>query len=115
LPVDPAGSLMGTAWSQWYASSGAQGTKPDDPAMLRIYELMQSAPSLAEDKRNEAAREIWRLVADNKWQIGLVGQAPGSQGNRIVSDRLGNIPQRICISQHCRPPWSARPEQWYFR
>jgi len=115
LPVDPAGSLMGTAWSQYFASSGAQGTKPDDPAMLRVFELMRNAPTMPEQQRNEAAQEIWRLIADAKWQIGLVGQAPGSQGNRIVSDRLGNIPARICISQHCRPPWSARPEQWYFR
>jgi peptide/nickel transport system substrate-binding protein len=115
LPVDPSGSLMGTAWSQYFISDGAQGLKPEDPTMLRIFDLMRAAPTLAEQQRNETAREIWRLVADAKWQIGLVGQAPGSQGNRIVSDRLGNIPSRICISQHCRPPWSARPEQWYFR
>ncbi len=115
LPVDPAGSLMGTAWSLWFASGGTQGRKPEDPAMLRVFELMRTAPSLAEDQRNAAAQEIWRLAAENKWQIGLVGQAPGSQGNRVVSNRMGNIPERICISQHCRPPWSARPEQWYFK
>jgi hypothetical protein len=44
-----------------------------------------------------------------------VGQAPGSQGSRVVSDRMENVPARVCISQHCRPPWSARPEQWFFR
>jgi peptide/nickel transport system substrate-binding protein len=115
LPVDPAGSLMGSAYSQWYASGGASGVKPEDPNLLRVYELMRSAPTKGEDDRNEDAREIWRLAADAKWQIGLVGQAPGSQGNRVVSNRMGNIPERICISQHCRPPWSARPEQWYFR
>lgn len=115
LPVDPAGSLMGSAYSQWYASGGTSGLKPDDPNLLRVYELMRLAPSKGEDERNAIAQEIWRLVADAKWQIGLVGQAPGSQGNRVISNRLGNIPERICISQHCRPPWSARPEQWYFR
>ncbi len=115
LPVDPAGSLMGTAWSLYFISNGTQGTKPDDPAMLRAFDLMRDAPTMPEQQRNEMAQEIWRLIADAKWQIGLVGQAPGSQGNRIVSDKLGNIPARICISQHCRPPWSARPEQWYFR
>jgi len=115
LPVDPAGSLMGSSYSQWYASGGTSGTKPDDPAMLKVYEMMRAAPSQPEEQRNETAREIWRTIADAKWQIGLVGQAPGSQGNRVVSDRLGNIPGRVCISQHCRPPWSARPEQWYFR
>lgn len=115
LPVEPTGSLMGSAYASWYASGGTAGMKPDDPSLLRVYELMRVAPTKGEDERNEIAREIWRLVADAKWQIGLVGQAPGSQGNRVISNRLGNIPERICISQHCRPPWSARPEQWYFR
>ncbi len=115
LPVDPSGSLMGTAYSQWFASGGTSGTKPSDPSLLRIYELMRAAPSLPEAQRNETVQEIWRLVADQKWQIGLVGQAPGSQGSRVVSDRLENIPDRVCISQHCRPPWSARPEQWFYK
>jgi peptide/nickel transport system substrate-binding protein len=115
LPVDPAASLMGSAYSQWYASGGSAGLKPTDPALLRVYELLRIAPSQPEEQRNAFAQEIWRLAAEQKWQIGLVGQAPGSQGNRIVSDRLENVPSRVCISQHCRPPWSARPEQWYFR
>ena len=115
LPVDPIGSLMGTSYSQWYVSNGAGGTKPTDPVLLKVYELMRAAPSLPEDARNAQAQEIWRLIADQKWQIGLVGQAPGSQGSRVVSDRLENIPGRVCISQHCRPPWSAHPEQWFFK
>ena len=115
LPVDPAASLMGTAYSLWFASNGSAGTKPTQPELLRVYELLRLAPSLPEAERNKAAQEIWRLVTDQKYQIGLVGQAPGSQGNRVVSDRLENVAERVCISQHCRPPWSARPEQWYFR
>lgn len=115
LPVEPARSLMGSAYSQWYASGGSAGLKPTDPALLRVYELMRTAPSQPEARRNEFAQEIWLLAADQKWQIGLLGQAPGSQGIRIVSDRVENVPSRVCISQHCRPPWSARPEQCYFR
>jgi peptide/nickel transport system substrate-binding protein len=115
LPVDPSGSLMGSAWAHWYATGGKAGLQPDDPGMLRVYDLMRSAGSKPEAERNAIAQEIWRIVADAKWQIGLVGQAPGSQGSRVVSDRLENIPARVCISQHCRPPWSARPEQWFFR
>jgi peptide/nickel transport system substrate-binding protein len=115
LPVDPSGSLMGSAWAHWYASGGSAGTKPDDPAMLHVYDLLRSASSKPEAERNATAQEIWRIVADAKWQIGLVGQAPGSRGSRVVSDRLENVLARVCISQHCRPPWSARPEQWFFR
>ena len=115
LPVDPQSSLMGGAWSQWFASNGASGIKPDDPDMLRVYDLLRSGSTQKEAERDATAQEIWRIVANAKWQIGIAGQAPGSQGNRIVSNKLENIPGRICISQHCRPPWSARPEQWFFK
>jgi len=115
LPVDPAGSLMGSAYAQWYVSGGTKGLRPAQPEMLRVYDLMRAAPGQPEAQRNALAREIWRIVADQKWQIGLVGQAPGSQGTRVVSDRLENVPARVCISQHCRPPWSARPEQWFYK
>jgi peptide/nickel transport system substrate-binding protein len=115
LPVDPSGSLMGSAYSQWYNSGGRSGLRPAQPEMLHVYELMRSAPSLPEAQRNATAQEIWRIITDQKWQIGLVGQAPGSQGTRVVSDRLENVPARVCISQNCRPPWSARPEQWFYR
>jgi peptide/nickel transport system substrate-binding protein len=115
LPVDPGGSLMGSGYSHYYASSGTAGLKPDQPEMLRIFDLMRMAPTHTEAERNDYAQEIWRILADQKYQIGIVGQAPGSQGTRIVSNKLENIPSRVCISQHCRPPWSARPEQWFFK
>ncbi len=115
LPVDASASLMGSAWAQWYVTEGKAGMKPEDPHMLRVFDLLRAAASKPEAERNATAQEIWRIVADQKWQIGLVGQAPGSQGNRIVSNKLENIPGRVCISQHCRPPWSGRPEQWFFK
>ena len=115
LPTDPSDVMMGSAFAQWYVSNGARGTKPTDPVLLHVYDLLRSAASKPEAERNALAQEIWREIADQKWQIGLVGQAPGSQGARVVSDRLENIPARVCISQHCRPPWSARPEQWFYR
>jgi hypothetical protein len=34
LPLDPSGSLMGTAYSQWFASGGTTGTKPEDPDLF---------------------------------------------------------------------------------
>ena len=115
LPTDPADVMMGAAYAQWFVSDGARGTKPTDPALLHVYDLLRAAPSKPEAERNALARDIWRIIADQKWQIGIVGQAPGSQGARVVSDRLENIPARVCISQHCRPPWSARPEQWFYK
>jgi len=25
------------------------------------------------------------------------------------------VPERTCVSQHCRTPFSGHPEQWYYR
>jgi hypothetical protein len=43
--------------------------------MTGLVPVIHSAPSLPEAQRNATAQEIWRLVADKKWQIGLLGQA----------------------------------------
>jgi hypothetical protein len=71
---------MGSAWSRWFATDGKAGTRPQDPDMLRVYDLMRAAGGQPETQRSTTAQEIWRIVANAKWQIGLVGQAPGSQG-----------------------------------
>jgi tripartite-type tricarboxylate transporter receptor subunit TctC len=39
----------------------------------------------------------------------------GHLGTRVVNERLGNVPARTCVSQHCRTPWSGHQEQWYYR
>jgi hypothetical protein len=36
-------------------------------------------------------------------------------GTRVVNLKLENVPERVCTAQHCRTPWSAHPEQWYYK
>jgi peptide/nickel transport system substrate-binding protein len=115
LPVDMSGGMGSRAYAQWFGSSGRDGVKPTDPALLRAYELMNAAASQPEAERDRIAQEIWKLSVDNQWNIGLVGLSPAFMGVRVVSDRLQNVPERTCISQHCRTPWGAHPEQWFFR
>ena len=47
--------------------------------------------------------------------IGTVGQSPALMGVRLVSRKLGNIPSRVCIAQHCRTPGSSRPETFFYQ
>ena len=115
LPVDSTTGYFGAANALWYSSNGASGIKPKEPELIRAYELMRRAAGEPQDVRDKTAQEIWRLIADQAWGLGLVGQSPAFMGVRVVSERLENVPARICISQHCRTPWSAHPEQWYFR
>lgn len=115
LPADPQSSQGGVGHAKWYASSGALGLKPEIPEMLKAYDMLRAAPGVPEAERNKIAQEIWKIAVDQVWAIGLVGQSPTFMGTRVVSLKLENVPERVCISQHCRTPWIARPDQWYFK
>jgi len=115
LPVDIGNGILGMDLARWYASNGAMGTKPADPHVLRVMEMFRSATTLKEDERNRLAQEIWRIVIDQQFSIGICGQSPAFAGVRMVSRRLGNIPERVCIAQHCRTPASSHPPTWFFK
>jgi peptide/nickel transport system substrate-binding protein len=115
LPIDPQSSFGGAAYAQWYSSNGAIGIKPTDPELLKGFEMLRSAASQPEERRTQIAQEIWKLLVDQVWSIGMVGQSPAYMGTRVVNVGLENVPTRTCISQHCRTPFSGHPEQWYYR
>ena len=115
IPVDPTEAYMGPDYAVWFASNGAQGTKPDDPDLLEIYELFREASGLKEEGRNKNAQEIWKILVEQQYGIGMVGQSPALMGVRIVSNKLGNIASRVCIAQHCRVPGGSHPETWYYK
>ena len=115
LPVDVANGILGIEFARWYASNGAQGTKPTDPHILRALEMFRTATTQPEAERNRTAQEIWKIMVDQQFTIGTCGQSPALMGVRMASRRLGNIPGRTCIAQHCRTPGSARPETWFYK
>lgn len=116
IPVDPTEAYMGPEFATWYASNGAQGRAPTDPQMLKIYDLFKSASGQREaGDRDKTAQEIWKILVDQQYAIGTVGESPAQFGVRIVSTKLGNIPSRACIAQHCRTPSSSHAETWYFK
>jgi peptide/nickel transport system substrate-binding protein len=115
IPVDPTEAYMGPLFAQWYASNGAQGEKPVDPNWLKIFDLFRSAASQQTEERYKTAQEIWKILVDQQYGIGIAGQSPAFMGVRLVSNKLGNIPSRVCIAQHCRTPGGSHPETWYFK
>jgi|YNPNPStandDraft_1061719.scaffolds.fasta_scaffold10621_4 peptide/nickel transport system substrate-binding protein len=115
LPVDPVECHMGMAYAKWYASGGTQGEKPDDPEMLRAFELFAKAPTLSEQEQIETAKEIWKIIVEQQWSIGTVGQSPAFMGVRVVKNNMGNIPQRQINAQHCRTPGSSLPPTFFFK
>jgi peptide/nickel transport system substrate-binding protein len=115
LPVDPSSAQQGAAIARWWSSNGATGTAPDDPEMLKAFALLRSGYGLPEADRVKVAQEIWRILVDQVWAIGVVGLSPSYMGMRVVNAKLVNVPERTCVSQHCRTPFSSRPDQWYYK
>ncbi len=116
IPVDTTEAYMGPEYALWYVSNGAQGREPPDPNMKRIFELYRSAAGQKEEsERNRIAQEIWKILVDQQYGIGVVGQSPAQFGVRLVSTKLGNISERVCIAQHCRTPATGHAETWYFK
>jgi hypothetical protein len=115
IPVDPTEAFMGPEYAKWYASNGEQGREPEDPEMLKILELFRGAAGQKSEQRIETAKEIWKILIDQQYGIGTVGQSPALLGVRLGSNKLGTIPGRNCIAQHCRTPGGAHPETWFYK
>ncbi len=115
IPVDPTEAYMGPEFAQWYASNGKQGRKPEDPNLLKIFDLFRGAAGQQAQERYKTAQEIWKILVDQQYGIGTVGQSAALMGVRLVSNKLGNIASRVCIAQHCRVPGGSHPEQWYYK
>ena len=115
LPVDAAEAHMGQAFARWYASRGTAGKKPDDPEMLRAMEMFRSAFGATEAERVNTAKELWKIIVEQMWSIGTVGQSPAVMGVRIVKNNMGNVPERTVNAQHARTPHSSMPISYYFK
>ncbi len=115
LPVDAAESHMGMAFAKWYASKGASGKKPDDPEMIRAFDLFRGAFGMKEEDRVKAGKEIWKIIVEQTWSIGTVGQSPAFMGVRIVKNNMGNVPERQVNAQHARTPHTSMPITFYFK
>jgi peptide/nickel transport system substrate-binding protein len=115
IPVDPTEAFMGVEHAKWFASNGAQGAEPKDPNIKKIFDLFRAAAGQKEAERIKTAQEIWRIVVDQQYGIAVVGQSPAVMGVRMVNAKLGNIPSRVCIAQHCRTPGGSHPEMWFYK
>jgi len=98
-------------WWQWYITGGKEGVEPI-PAAKRVYEMrdrMYSTPS--EEERMKAAKELFRLQAENLWVIGTVVSVPVPV---IYSKKLGNISVAEEKDYYNITPLEAG-EQWFFK
>ena len=91
----------------------ACGVEP--PAELkRIMELIDTARSTGPEGQVKAAQEIFRIWADNVFEIGTIGLTPMVQGVVVANTKLRNIPATLGNDWPLRTPGNARTEQFFF-
>ena len=62
----------------------------------------------------KAAQEIFKIWADNVYEVGTIGLTPMIQGVVVLHPRLQNVPKTLGNDWPLRSPGNARPEQFFF-
>jgi peptide/nickel transport system substrate-binding protein len=103
----------GPLFKQWYDSKGKEGMEPPPP-LKKIVELVDTGRTVGPDGQVKAAQEIFRIWADNAYEIGTIGLTPMIQGVVVVNTRFRNVPTTLGNDWPLRSPGNARPEQFFF-
>ena len=114
--VDPRNSpilTLGPLYYTWVTSKGKEGVEPPPP-IKRIMELVDTARTVGPDGQIKAAQELFRIWADNVYEIGTVGLTPMVQGVVVVNTKFHNVPTTIGNDWPLRTPGNARSEQFFF-
>ncbi len=98
---------------RWINSNGAEGVEPT-PELQRLMDIIDEAKLSDRDRQIELAQELFRLWADNVWEIGTVGLTTMVQGVIVVTDSLQNVPEVAGNDWPLRTPGNTRPEQYFF-
>jgi len=114
--VDPRNSpilTIGPQWLRWYATGGKEGAEPT-PAMKRIVEIVDKARTVPPDEQVKLSQELYRIWADNVFEIGTVGLTPMVQGVVVAGSKFRNVPTTLGNDWPLRSPGNARTEQFFF-
>jgi peptide/nickel transport system substrate-binding protein len=114
--VDPRNApilTIGPLWRTWYQSGGKDGMEP--PAeMKRIVEIVNTARTVGPDEQVKLSQELYRIWADQVYEIGTVGLTPMVQGVVVLNPRFRNVPATLGNDWPLRSPGNARTEQFFF-
>ena len=116
--LDPRNSplqtlTLGPLYYRWLNSGGKEGVEPTEP-LKRIMALIDTARREGRDSQIKAAQELFRIWADNVFEIGTVGLTPMVQGVVVVNSKMHNVPTTIGNDWPLRTPGNARTEQFFF-
>ena len=98
---------------QYMRSGGSEGMAPT-PELQRIMDIIDEAKLSGRDRQVELAQELFKIWADNVWEIGTVGLTPMVQGVVVVNADLRNVAEVAGNDWPLRTPGNTRPEQFYY-
>jgi peptide/nickel transport system substrate-binding protein len=113
FPFD-GNSEFGPLYGLWFQSGGSRGKRPP-PRLRWLYELYARAFSVPEEERQRLGQEIWKIVLEEQWSVGLVGLSPAAAGVRIAKVGLGNVPARQFNSPDAKTPAISHPTTFFWK
>ena len=114
--VDPRNApilTLGPLFTTWINSKGKEGVEPTPP-IKKIMELVDTARKVGPDGQAKAAQELFKIWADEVYEIGTVGLTPMIQGVVVINSKFHNVPLTIGNDWPLRTPGNARTEQFFF-
>jgi peptide/nickel transport system substrate-binding protein len=112
---DPRNSpilTLGPLFGQWAQSKGKEGMEPPAP-IKRIMEIVDTARVSGPEQQIKLAQELFRIWADNLYEIGTIGLTPMVQGVVVTGAKFRNVPTTLGNDWPLRSPGNARPEQFF--
>jgi len=114
LPVANT-SGTGPGYGDWYSSGGTAGVAPDpDGSVAQVLEMFSTGLKATPDERIAIGQEIWKIITDEVWTIGTVGQSGAFMGVRVAKNNMGNLPTRQFNIQAGQTPNISRPSTFFF-
>ena len=113
MPAEPNEPFSGTLYATWYASGGTAGKKPEDPELLKAYDMLRKGAGLETAERNKLGQELKKLIVDQQWVIGTVGFTPIRAGHQQQDGERAGAVRLASPGPARRAP--AHPSTYYFK
>lgn len=114
LPVANT-SGTGPGYGDWYSSGGTAGVAPDpDGSVAKVLDMFSTGLKATPEERIAIGQEIWKIITDEVWTIGTVGQSGAFMGVRVAKNNIGNLPSRQFNIQAGQTPNISRPSTFFF-
>lgn len=105
---------LGPLYGQWLNTKGKDGVEPT-AEIKKIVELIDTARAVGTEGQIKAAQDLYKIWADQIYEIGIVGLTPMIQGVVVINNKMKNVPAQLGNDWPLRTPGNARPEQFYYQ